>query len=507
MTTNRRRVAVLGFMHEVNALAEPTALDSGTDIRSTAGGLSCSWDVGPAIARMREDGSIDVLEGPVWEFGAGGPLSDDDFGRVHRSILDALISFGRIDGVLFMGHGAGRTIGGVNSDVAILQSIRATIGDRPLVAVLDFHANLSGGLCDMVDVIVGYRTNPHVDVAERAVEAAEQVHRLMHETLRTVRLHVKLPLILPQIAQLTTPDEPLGEVMQFAAARTSDRILNVSLFGGFSLADSPDSGVSVCVTSPEQHSLEAKFEAELLAKEVWNRRDRFRRHGTSVEQAITIAVDAVRGSRSPVILADLADNPGGGAPANSTYLLSRLLESGIDQAIIGLHCDQRVVEAAQSSGIGTTNRIVFNEHSSSKLAERLAVDARVVALAKGTFVPSRGIYRGSRRDPGACCALEIAGITIAVSSRPLQCADSDTFEHLGLDPSKARVVVVKSRGHFRAGFDHLFSPDQVIEVEAPGIATNHLTSRQWARLPRPSFPFDADIEWHPRASLHGTPTS
>jgi microcystin degradation protein MlrC len=83
-----------------------------------------------------------------------------------------------------------------------------------------------------------------------------------------------------------------------------------------------------------------------------------------------------------------------------------------------------------------------------------------------------------------------------VSSRALQCADDDTLRHCGLDPATANVVVVKSRGHFRAGFDHLFTDDRIVEVGAPGVATPELHTLPWRHLPRPVFPLD-EVEWQP----------
>ena len=96
------------------------------------------------------------------------------------------------------------------------------------------------------------------------------------------------------------------------------------------------------------------------------------------------------------------------------------------------------------------------------------------ALTTAALVPTRGGYAGSLRHPGRSCALRIGGvggIEVGVSSHAVQCADDDTLRFVGLQPEKARVVVVKSRGHFRAGFDHLFADDQIIEVGAPGVAT------------------------------------
>jgi microcystin degradation protein MlrC len=60
-------------------------------------------------------------------------------------------------------------------------------------------------------------------------------------------------------------------------------------------------------------------------------------------------------------------------------------------------------------------------------------------------------------------------------------------------------VVVKSRGHFRGGFDEFFRHDQVI-VDAPGLTSPVLSRFPWRHLPRPVLPIDPAVEWSPEAA-------
>ena len=137
----------------------------------------------------------------------------------------------------------------------------------------------------------------------------------------------------------------------------------------------------------------------------------------------------------------------------------------------------------EAEGVNATQvlRFEFNEGSDRPMAVPFRTRATVLELVDDVLVPTRGVYAGSRRHPGRSCALRLheggpRGIGVGVSSHAVQCADDDTLRHVGLDPARASVVVVKSRGHFRAGFDHLFRADQIIEVAAPGVATSDLHS-------------------------------
>lgn len=502
MTT--ARVAITGFMHEVNAFAKPVALADGHCVVGPSGTLDDSHEPGAAVRRLRELRDVEIVALPVWEFGASGPLLDDDFATIVDDIARRLRDATPLDGVLVLGHGAGRTVHDLDADGTFLTAIRDAVGpDVPVVVVLDFHANVSTAMCDAVDVIVGYRTNPHVDIEECSVEAAEHLHRLL-DGAGTVVARCRVPMVLPQIAQNTTVGEPLAEVRARADRETVGRIRNVSVFGGFSLADVPDCGLSVVVTADRGANDVASQVVATVAQHAWDLRGRFRMTVTPLDDSVALALEAARGVRSPVILADTADNPGGGAPGDATFLLAALIEAQVDDVVMGVQCDPAVVEAAWDAGVGARLTVTFNAASERPLARPLTAQATVLHLVDAPVVPTKGVYRGMPRQPGRACALDLGGIRIAVSSRKVQCADDDTLVHMGLEPSEAQVVVVKSRGHFRAGFDHLFGDDQIVEVGAPGVAPAVLDGVTLVNVDRPAFPFDVDLAWSPVVSLHGS---
>jgi microcystin degradation protein MlrC len=91
----------------------------------------------------------------------------------------------------------------------------------------------------------------------------------------------------------------------------------------------------------------------------------------------------------------------------------------------------------------------------------------------------------------------VGGITAVVISNRVQCADPVFFEMMGPDIGRARSVVGKSRGHFRGGFDEFFGPDQIVEVDFPGLTSPMLHRFTWTCLPRPVFPLDEDVDWQP----------
>ena len=99
---------------------------------------------------------------------------------------------------------------------------------------------------------------------------------------------------------------------------------------------------------------------------------------------------------------------------------------------------------------------------------------------------------------GPAAALQIGGddgiVAVVITNRQ-QTADPVFFEMLGLEIAHARTVVVKSRGHFRAGFEPWFPPENVYEVDTPGLTSPVLSRFTWKHLPRPVYPLDEDAQW------------
>ena len=146
-------------------------------------------------------------------------------------------------------------------------------------------------------------------------------------------------------------------------------------------------------------------------------------------------------------------------------------------------------------GVGAGFEARFNRSETTNFSEPWTAAATVAALSDGNCIGRRGIYAGTRLALGPCAALRVGGVTVVVVSHRVQCADPIFFEMMGLDIGAARSVAVKSRGHFRGGFDEFFGPDQIVEVDLPGLTSPMLNRFAWTRLPRPVIPLDDNVEW------------
>jgi microcystin degradation protein MlrC len=267
--------------------------------------------------------------------------------------------------------------------------------------------------------------------------------------------------------------------------------MNVTVLGGFAFSDTPKNGLAIIVTARGSDPAPAKRIARQIAEAAWADRPRFQPKLTSLDDAVAMAK---RGS-PPLIFADVADNPGGGGGGNTTWLLDALHKAQAKDVLLGVFIDAALAAEAHKRGIGARFDATFNGVGETEYAKRFMAPVTVKQLHDGKFVGRRGIYQGGTVEFGPTATLELGGISVVVGTLRNQCADPVFFEAMGLDIGKARTVVVKSRGHFRAGFDEFFPPERVIEVDCPGLTSPILSRFKFKHLPRPVYPMDLDTKW------------
>jgi microcystin degradation protein MlrC len=509
MTAHLPRIAVLGFSIECNRFA-PVATEADFRTRTLIGGPDLIVEARSAaprmlgelpgfVAAMDETGAWEPVPGLLAMAEPNGPVEHAFFDRLMRQWETDLTAAGALDGVYLVLHGAGLTTQDHDPEGTLLGLVRRIVGPEvPVVGSYDLHANVSDADVTLLNGFVGYRTNPHLDMRERGAESAILLRRLLTGT-RTFLARIRLPIVPPTVTQLTgkdAPNRPYGELIDLGQQRMAEapyagRVLNVSVMGGFAFADTPFNGLTVVVTATDQDA------ADTLAREIaaagWARRDRFRPTLTSLEEAVRLA----KTTETPLIFADVADNPGGGGRGNTMAILQAFHAAGVANALVGVIHDPALAAEAYDKGTGATFEARFNRDGGDEFSKPFAATAVVAGLRDQPVQGRRGIYANNTLTIGKAAALTLSGLTVIVLTHRYQCADPMFFEAFGLDIAAARVVVVKSRGHFRGGFDEFFRHDQVIEVDAPGLTSPILSRFPWRHMPRPVLPIDDTATWTP----------
>ena len=500
------RVALLGFSIECNKFAPPatkehflarTYLEGDAVVEEARSATPTMLPETPGfVAAMDASGPWTPVGIALAMTEPNGPVEHRFFVELLDTIRHRLTAALPVDAVYICSHGAGLTTEEDDPDGVLFEMVREIVGpDVPIAATLDLHANVSGRMVRSIDVFIGYRTNPHLDMRERGTEAAAAV-RVMLGGLKPKRALIRLPIVPPTVTMLTAAG-PYAEMIDFGQRQMGPEIMNVSVMGGFAFADTAKNGLTVVVTARRD-----KGAAEALARQIaalgWANRARFSPRLTSLEEAVERALAVGRDPLQPALaFADVADNPGGGGRGNTTFLLRAFYEAGVPDALLGVFYDPDLAAEAHRHGVGIDFEARFNRSETTRFSEPYTAPATVSALSDGHCVGRRGIYAGLRLELGLCAALRIGGLQVVVISHRVQCADPIFFEMMGFDIARARAVVVKSRGHFRGGFDEFFGPEQIVEVDLPGLTSPMLNRFEWQRLPRPVIPLDENVEWLP----------
>lgn len=508
------KVALLGMILESNRFARPadehdfrslTWLDGEAlldEARSATPSLAAEFAA--FVRAMDATGSWHPVPCTLAASHPAGPVARNVYETIAGDIEGQLAAAGTLDAVYICNHGAMVAEHTHDPDGDLMARVRAAVGPEPLiVSTLDLHANISPKMVEACDLIVGYRTNPHVDMIERGEEAAFSLRRCLAAGLRPKTALVKPPIV-PASVSLLTAEAPYGELIDFGQRRQAElggAILNVSVFGNFIFSDTPDNGVSVVVTARDDPAAAQQLAGE-IAERAWSQRESFVRTLSTVDQAVAMAVEA---AGPPVVFSDAGDNPGGGGSGRTTELLAALHASGAQNVLYGSFFDPHLAAEACRLGVGAEFTAVFNRDKGNadweKWDRRFEAPARVLALHDGNVVGERGMTRGRRMYLGPCAALELNGIRVVVISDRAQTADPVFFHMLGLEIESAGCVVVKSRGHFRAGLSGWFAPEQVFEIDTAGLTSPVLANWPFEFIPRPSFPLDPDTVWKDRG--HG----
>src|SRR5215212_5053679 len=278
------RVAAAQIAHETNVFSAvktdlgafaASGIDRGQDAIETARGTNTEF--GGFITGAAAQGFDLVPILAVWAT-PSGLVTAEAIEHLTGLLADGLRrarAEGPLDGVLLALHGAMVTEIDDDGDGYVLQTVREVVGsDVPVVATLDLHANISTRMVELAEVLIGYDTYPHIDMAERAEEATAVLARLMRGEIRPTPA-LRKPPMLPTSQRMTTERMPMRALIERAQVIEEDpRVVNVTIAGGFPLGDNADAGFGIVVTTDDDPDLAAELANE-LATEAWALRDGF----------------------------------------------------------------------------------------------------------------------------------------------------------------------------------------------------------------------------------------
>lgn len=417
-----------------------------------------------------------------------GPVTRDAFETIAQQMLAALRECGPVDGILLALHGAMLVEGLGDGDGELLRRVRAEVGDKPIVATFDLHANLSDLAFELADVLVGYDTLPHIDMGMRGREAALLMRRILASGKRPDKAMCRLPLItVPQ--QQASAEEPMRSIMHEVHFR--EQALDLwccSVAPGFAYADVAHLGVSV-VAYGEHNS--ARSAVRDIAQLIWKKRREFLPELVALDDAIRLAVESYDAS-GPIVIAEPADNVGGGSPGDITYVLEAMLREKAAPAVIMLW-DPRAVAHAQRVGRGNRFSGEVGGFASEFSGKPVAIDGVIEFLDRVSYTRSGPYMTGQVVPMGDVAVVNCAGLRVVLTGERVMPFDADHWTVLGIKPEQQKILCVKGAKAWRSGFGAIARKE--IFVNTPGPTPSDVTRLPYRNVPRPIFPLDPDTRY------------
>lgn len=396
------------------------------------------------------------------------------------------------DAVLLDLHGAMVAEGYPDAEGELLRRIRQVVPEHvPVIVALDFHANFSPALISNATVITGYCTYPHVDIYETGQRAGRTLKRILSEKLETTILWRRLPMLTHMLKQ-TPASQPMKDIMDKAMQAEADGIvLNASVFGGFPLADIPHVGLSVVIVAEKNKITQAEQLLDQLCDMAWSRRADF---VYEVEPLSVSIAKAKQLEHGPVILVDHGDNCGAGGVTDVMAVLEEVMKQGLTDVVAGPIWDPQAVDILINAGLGETVTINLGGKTDMPALELkgqpLRITGKIVNITDGNFQITGPMFTGMWLSLGRTVVMESAGVTLFISEKPQEPYDVGVFTHAGIDPFSKKYVLIKSRQHFRAGFEK--DARHIVLIAGPGVCSSDYEIFPFRHLARPIYPLDSD---------------
>ena len=406
----------------------------------------------------------------------------------YESLRDELLSRLQdampVDIVLLGLHGAMVADGYDDCETDIIERVRRIVGPAAKIGVeLDLHCDVTQAMIETADAIVLYKEYPHTDVGNRAADLFDIVADAAEgKTNPTMAL-----FDCRMLGLYLTPNEPLRSLVDdLLAQEGKNGILSISLVHCFPWGDVPTCGAQALAITDGDPGHAAR-----VAEEVGRRFFAMRRELDQVPWSIDEALDqALAADTGPVVIADRADNAGGGAPSDSTFMLKAMLERGIGNAGLAMIWDPVAVQVAISGGVGANLDIRLGGKMGPMSGDPLDLNVRVAGIVEEMVQewPQQGDPMRIPCGDSAC--LHCNGIDIIVSSRRVQPFSPDVFTNFGIDVASKKILVVKSAQHFYAAYAPVAS--EIIYMAAPGAVAPRYTEIPFKRVNLHKYPWVDD---------------
>jgi microcystin degradation protein MlrC len=488
----RRKLVIAMMMHETNTfspvptplaafrpLAGEAAVEEFRDTNTQLGGfLDVAREIGAEV-------SVPLAAGAH----PSGYVEQAAYEDMGEAIVGAIRS--GCDAAFLALHGAMVAEHVDDGEGELLRRIRAVAPRLPIAVGLDFHAHMTAAMVQHATVIAGYRTYPHVDMAETGRRAGRTLARALNGEVAPAMIWGARPMMTSTLVH-TPSRQPMKDVMDMAiAAEASGAVLNASVFGGFPHADVPHLSCSAVIVC-DGRTDGGRALLERLLDLAWDRRGAFRYQGAPLAAQLAHARTLGEG---PIVLVDHGDNTASGGTQDVMSVIEEALRQGLDDIVAGPICDpanvRRIIEAGTAASLTLPLGGQIDMPQINLTGKPLTLTGKVTRVTDGEFVVTGPMATGTRVRMGRTAVLDTGPLQLVVSERRSEPFDLGVFTHCGIDPRRKKYVLIKSRQHFRAGFEPIAR--HIVLCDGDGCTSSDLRLFTYRKRPRPLYPFETDV--------------
>ncbi|MGH8320025.1 MAG: M81 family metallopeptidase [Steroidobacteraceae bacterium] len=416
-----------------------------------------------------------------------GPVADAAFEHFAHAICEAVRK--GCDALFLDLHGSMVTESYDDGEGELLRRVRTIAPGLPIAVALDFHTNLSATMVENATVITGYCTYPHVDMRETGARAGRTLLRAMKGEIDPVMIWGRRPMLTHTLKQSPSV-EPMKSIMDRAlAAERSEEVLNASVFGGFPMADIPHVGLSAVIVAGPHAAAAAERLCDDLLSAAWRRRTDF---VFQIEPLASSLAHAKSLEGGPIVLVDHGDNVSSGGTQDVMETVKEALKAGLSDMAVGPIWDPQTVTELARAGIGARLTVKLGGKTPMPAlglrGRPLELSGTVRRITDGRYKVTCPMKTGLILSHGLSAVLDIGPAEILVCSERMEPFDLGVFRHAGIEPTTKRYLLIKSRQHFRAGFEPVAK--HIVLLSGPGVTSSDYSIFRFERVPRPIYPLD-----------------
>lgn len=432
----------------------------------------------------------DVIESIGAVATPSGPMVRADYESVRDEILADLRNAMPVDAVALFLHGAQLAQGYDDCEGDLLAAIRHVVGpDTPIGVEFDLHGNVTPAMLQAATVLLACKEYPHTDFPERAVQLLD----ILEATVAGRATPLCVSQSVPVMGIFHTTRQPLrGLVDRISEMERMPGVLGISIAHGFPWADTQYVGATIIVVTNEDKQLAEKLAAQ-IASEFYAMRAEIAVPLTTIDDALD---QYGAGANGLTIIADTADNAGGGAASDSTFILREVSRRKLEHVALGMLWDPVAVSFAFAAGVGAKLPLRIGGKTGVQSGDPFDTEATVIALNPKL----RQIAFGHSQSLGKAASVRTAcGIDVVLAAEREQTHSPECFTDMGIDLGTKRLAVVKSAQHFHARFSPIAS--RIIYAVAPGATSIDFSTFSYERLKRPIWPLDTIASFSPKPVL------